>query len=70
LAGFFLNNPLSKGIEAKALFKLLYDKAILASDTQLKQNLVEVIDHKVNFEFDVLLVGCKRIQRRERKNHV
>jgi len=42
-----LDNPTSSGVELKVFFKMCYDNAIISSEAQLKQNLLEVIDHKV-----------------------
>jgi hypothetical protein len=48
MAKYLMENPTSPGLEFKALFKLCYDETIVSTESQLKQNMVEILDHKVN----------------------
>ena len=46
-----MGNPTSPGLEPKALFKLCYDDTIISTEAQLKQNILEILDHKVDIQF-------------------
>lgn len=50
LANWILQNQEKKGILFSSFLKLCIDEACLSSDTQLKENLVELVDHKVIVE--------------------
>ena len=42
-----MDQPNSKGLDFKAFFKKCFEDAIISNETQLKENLNEIIDHKV-----------------------
>lgn len=47
LAKHYLENPLSGGLDQKALYQLCFDNAVINNEQQLKDMIGEIVDHKI-----------------------